>query len=168
MGKFSINTQSDSNFQFSIESTKSGYTLLEVLIVLVIITTLFFGGYTAYREFSRRQALQNFYKELVVSSALAREKALSGEKPSGCNGNLVGYQMSFDSSTYSISAVCNSVVSVTTYSIPSGIVVSGFTNYTYKVLGKGTTLTDSLSVTLTQSSTGKTINATISREGVMQ
>lgn len=145
-----------------------GFTLLELMIVFSIMTILFTFGIALYREFARRQALQNFYKEMVVSLALAREKALSGEKPSGCSGTLVGYQVSFSSSSYTVSAVCNSLVPVNTYSAPADISLSGFSSFVYKVLGQGTTLANPLSVTLTQSSTGKSINATITREGMLQ
>lgn len=146
----------------------AGYTLLEVLIVVAIIAMLFFGGYASYREFSRRQTLQNFYKEMVVNLALARQKALSGEKPSGCSGSLVGYEVSFGASSYSVAAVCSSNVVVGTYLMPSDISLSGFSSYTYKVLGKGTTLANPLSVAIAQNSTARSINATINKEGILQ
>lgn len=145
-----------------------GYTIIEILIVLSILVLLFFGGYGAYREFARRQILDNFYKEMRTDLGFARELAISGEKPTGCSGTLSGYQVDFASGVYNISAVCASNVLVRSRSIPGDVQVSGFVSFSYKVLGQGTTLAGPLNVTFSQASTGRAINATVTKEGILQ
>jgi len=50
----------------------SGYTLVEVLVGMLIVTFMFIGGYTAYREFIRRQALDSTAETLITISLLIR------------------------------------------------------------------------------------------------
>ena len=146
---------------------QAGYTLLEVLIVLVITTALFFGGFATYREFSRRQILNATYKELGTNLSLAREFAMSGEKPSGCTGILSGYSVSFTGTGYTIAAVCSSTVIVRSLTLTSGITISG-PNFTYKVIGQGTNLTSGSTVAISYAAIGKTLNATLTQNGILQ
>ena len=63
---------------------KSGFTLIEILVSMTIIGFLFSFGYASFRDFSRRQALAGVVKQVQGDLRLAQQKALSGEKPSGC------------------------------------------------------------------------------------
>lgn len=159
------------NFKFQIK--ECGYTLIEVLIVLVITTTLFFGGFATYREFTRRQFLETTYKELRADLELAREFASSGEKPSGaggCSGTLAGYTITFSSSGYTVAATCIGPATtsiVRTRTLQSGLTISG-PNFMYKVLGQGTNLTGAGTVTISYPAIGKTLNATLTENGILQ
>lgn len=146
-----------------------GYTLIEILITMSILTLLFFGGYGAYREFTRRQTLDNFYKEFRVDLSLARERAVSGEKPTGCSGTLAGYAVGFSTESYTVSAVCSSNVLIKQTSIPSDLQMTGAPNFTYKVLGQGTNLLpQTTTITIRQISTGRVITAELTKEGILQ
>lgn len=153
-------------------SVPAGFTLIEILVAIAIIALVSLVGYTSYRDFARRQTLENAYNQLRVELNLARQLALSGEKPQTCiarNVSLVGYSVSLGGSTISVSAVCESSSSLPpsrTFNLPAGITVSGG-QFTFLVLGRGTDPSGNLTITLTQGSSGRTINATLSREGVL-
>ncbi len=153
------------NLKFQIRD--QGYTLIEVLIVLVISTVLFFGGFGAYREFTRRQLLNGVYKELQVNLSLARELSISGEKPTACSGVLIGYSVVFAGSSYTVSATCPNSVLVRTINLPSGLTITA-TNFMYKVLGQGTNLAGDAAVVVSFPAVGRTVNATITKEGILQ
>ncbi|MEK7521379.1 MAG: prepilin-type N-terminal cleavage/methylation domain-containing protein [Patescibacteria group bacterium] len=144
-----------------------GYTLIEILIVLVIATILFFGGFGAYREFTRRQILNGVYNELGVNLSFARELAWAGEKPTGCTGVLAGYVVAFLAESYTISATCPNSIIVRTITLPSGVTIAS-TNFMYKVLGQGTTLPASVVATVAYPAVGRTISAIITKEGILQ
>ncbi len=145
-----------------------GYTLIELMVGLTIAALLFLVGYGGYREFVRRQALDNAYKELKSDLRLTQELAISGEKPSSCTGALFGYQVAFSESLYTVSASCGGSVTIRTKSLPGGITLSGASSIIYKVIGEGTTLTGDISITLTQGSTGRTRQINISKNGTLQ
>lgn len=151
-------------------SVPAGFTLIEILVAIAIIALVSLVGYTSYRDFARRQALENAYNSLRVELNLARQLALSGEKPQTCiAGNaLVGYRVSLGGRTTTVSAVCESgsVTVSRTFNFPAGILVSNL-QFTFLVLGRGTDLSGNLTVTLTQGSSGRTINASLSPEGVL-
>ena len=145
-----------------------GFTLVELLIAFVIAAFLFVGGFAAYRDFTRRQILDNTYKELRVDLALARELSISGEKPPLCSGTLVGYIVSFSSTSYSVAASCGVSVNVRTIELSPGVQISGISSFIYKALAQSTDLTGDTTITITQESTGKTLEATITKEGLLQ
>lgn len=150
----------------------SGYTLIEILVVISIMGILFGLGYANYRDYSRRQGLINT-KELVLADLrLAQATALSGTVPSdfNCTGSnfLNGYDFRIRSSTrYEIRANCSggyvSRVTKNVY-LPSG---TRFVNpypapnpILFKVLGQGTNIS-AASTTITLTQTGVSNNATI-------
>lgn len=146
----------------------SGYTLIELMVALTIAALLFLIGYASYREFVRRQALDNTYKELKSDLKLAQQQALSGEKPDSCTGALFGYEVAFAESAYTVSASCGGMVQVRQRALPGGITLSGSDTILYKIIGEGTTLTGDISLTLTQASTGRTKILEISKEGTLK
>lgn len=145
-----------------------GYTLIELMVALTIAALLFLVGYSSYREFVRRQALDNTYKELKSDLKLTQQLALSGEKPSSCTGSLFGYEVAFAQDSYTVSASCGGMVQVRTRLLSGGITLSGANTILYKIIGEGTTLTGDISITLTQASTGRTKILEITKEGTLK
>lgn len=145
-----------------------GFTLIEILVTMTIAGVLFAGGYAAYQDFSRRQALDNAYKELRTNLNLARQLAISGEKLPSCTSPLSGYRVDFYSTHYTLSAVCGVTIVASDIPLPSGITVSGTSGFMYKALAQGTSLDSSVDVTLTQALTNTSIQATLSKEGILE
>lgn len=163
-------------------SAQRGYTLIEIIIVLTISSLLFVGGYTQYREYSRRQVLNNTVEELKNNLNLARQLAFSGEKAtSGCilaSETLQGYQINFTSSSYSIKSVCSSTATSnrSTFALPAAVTIStsglptisGTTYVIYKVVGKGTNLSSNGTITVTDTVMNKTSTVVITPKGTTQ
>lgn len=149
-----------------------GYTLIEVLVGLAIIGLLFTVGYAGYRDFAKRQVLNNTYEELKTNLNFARQTALSGEKPSTClGGSLLGAEVIFASNgrSYSIYAKCpsGSAGLRTGIAFPTGITVSGPTRILFNTLGKGTDLTGNAQVILTHTD-GATRTVTVTQQGTIK
>lgn len=152
--------------------SKSGYTLIEILVGMTIIGLIFSIGYASYRDFARRQALEGSARRLEADLRLAQEQALTGKKPSSvaCSGEgaLNGYDFYVNSATsYMIQANCvGGLVDIKTVQMAEEIILaSSPSRFTFKVLGKGTDLTTPADVTLTQSATGDTYIINVSSEG---
>ncbi len=123
---------------------KKGYTLLEVLISLSIISIIFVVGYAGFREFARRQALQAAARDVRGDLRLAQEQAFAGKKPSGCN-TLSGFSFEIvDTLSYEVGAVCdNGSYLVREKELPEGIVFEPIPSpnpVLFKVLGLGTNI----------------------------
>ena len=153
--------------------TKNGYTLIEVLISLVIISILFGISFLNFRDFSRKQNLVSLSREIKGDLALARENAVSGKKPSNvsCNqpNTLSGYNFRVVTETnYVIEAVCSEgTVEVKDVKIPSGFSISPLlTNpIFFKVLSEGTNLSGEATITLNQENTEYTFNIYVAQSG---
>lgn len=151
-----------------------GYTLIEILVSLTILSIIFGFGYVSFRDFSRRQAVAGVAKSINGDLRLTQEMALSGKKPDDAKcaapNTLRGYFFRVDSAqSYSIGADCTGG-SVLTKSVdlPSDISIStpSPNPILFKVLGQGTNLTSSKTMlTLTQMGTANSTTITISKEG---
>ena len=151
-------------------NVKTGYTLIEVLVGLAIIGLLFTIGYAGYRDFAKRQVLNNAYEELKINLTLARQLALSGEKPSACGGNFLGNELriSSDGTSYSIHLKCQSTATTKkTINLPSGITISGTSPIRFNLLGQGTNLTANTDITVTQLNGGSK-KITITQQGTIK
>ncbi len=152
---------------------KKGYTLIEILITLTIIGLIFSFGYVSFRDFSQRQALTGVARSIKGDLRLAQELALSGNKPTpSCDSpNLLnGYYFRRNSNTnYTIEANCTGGApsQVKTVNMPVDIVLTSFSvnPILFKILGEGTNITGSATITLTQTSSGNTRVITISQGG---
>lgn len=155
--------------------TSKGYTLIEILVVITIMTTLFSFGYANFRDFSRRQSLQGAVKQVQGSLRKVQQSAISGVKPDDlkCNDPQVlnGYDFKIESSQveYSLHAKCSGgdVQIGELVSLPSGITASMPTNpIVFKVLGSGTNIVGSDNIiTLTQTVSGMTSTISIGPGG---
>lgn len=94
---------------------KSGFTLIELMVVMLIMSLLFGLGFTNFRDFQRRQILEGAVRAVKGDLRYAQELALAGRKPDNPAGNscttadsvLHGYQLTRTSSgSYVIEALC--------------------------------------------------------------
>jgi len=153
-------------------TNRRGYTLIEILVGVSITGLIFSFGYISYRDFARRQSLLGNARRIRADLRLAQEQALAGKKPSSaeCNeeGSLNGYDFYVDSSTsYRIQANCaGTPVDDKIVEVGSEISLTAVPNrFTFKVIGKGTSLSAPAIITLTQEATENTQIITVSPEG---
>jgi len=140
---------------------------------------LFSFGFVSYRDFTRRQTLGSFAKQLQGDIRLAQANALSGIKPqvASCDSTYILDNYSFNilsATEYELVAVCSKVgfaSSITTKSVelPIGITIStpAINPVTFKVLGQGNNIPSGQTVvyTLTQLGTANTHTMTVSSGG---
>ncbi|MEK7526575.1 MAG: prepilin-type N-terminal cleavage/methylation domain-containing protein [Patescibacteria group bacterium] len=126
---------------------KNGYTLLEILITISILAATFAAGYTGFREFSRRQAVNSVVNSVKSDLNLTQKQALDGKKPPTCDGGLINYAFQVTSSnTYTISAKCTNSVLIKSVTLPSGITINPTPSpnpIEFKTIGQGTNITAS-------------------------
>lgn len=166
---------------------QSGFTLIEMMIVIMIMITFFGFGYANFRGFQRRQALQSAAKTIQADLSQAREKALSGVKPAGCD-TLDNYNFYYVNTTsYQIRARCANgdyVVKTVSNTFGGIDITIGTSNMPptpnpieFNALGYGTNINPSCvivmgggcdEITLTQVATGDVVNINISNTGVIQ
>lgn len=135
-----------------------GYTLIEILVGLTIISLLFGIGSVNFRDFSRREALNGVAKQIQGDLRLAQSAASSGQKPASCLTNLDGYIFKiYPTTEYKIEAKCgnNFYVNKDVF-LPSGLSVTLSPNpILFKVLGQGTDIpaVSEATITITQQGT---------------
>ena len=66
---------------------KKGFTIVELVMVIVIMAILFSMGTISYRDYQRRQYLEGAATMVEADLRLAQEMALSGKKPQDPPGN---------------------------------------------------------------------------------
>lgn len=135
----------------------SGFTIVEVLIVIVIIGMIVVVGSVRFREFSQRQALVNAKRLVLSDLRAAQSDANSGRKPDTCTDTLTGY--SFDlinTTTYEVYALCGSPsVLIKRVTMPSGITLTmSIDPVIFRSVSQGTNLTGSQVSTITISNSG--------------
>jgi len=147
-----------------------GYTLVELLVVIIILFVLFSLGIARYRDFQRRQSLNAAARTLISDLRFAQERALAGAKPSGCV-TLNSYILRRLSSTgYHILANCTNssyvVVSESQVGFSSkhpNITLANFSDVVFNILGGG--VSANVTVTLTQANTAATRAVTVTTGG---
>lgn len=92
-------------------SKTSGYTLIELIVVVVIIGILFSIGVAKYGEFNRSQIVEQAALDLKNNLRLAQNRAFSGEKDTSASAcgdtkRLDGWYVSFASGSYDIYGRC--------------------------------------------------------------
>jgi prepilin-type N-terminal cleavage/methylation domain-containing protein len=151
-----------------------GYTLIEILVSITILSLIFVMGYAGFREFSRRQLLASSVRSLTGDLRLAQSKAAAGEKPDkfNCRGTnrLQGYLFEILSSTeYRLSAKCTSGnEEVKAKTIPTDLTIeASIQPILFKVLGEGTNLEEGTSslITISEAAIGKSQTVTVTAGG---
>ncbi len=158
-------------------NTARGYTLIELVIVILIMSLLVGVGVAGYRDFSRRQDVQNAGRALIADLRIAQGAANSGEKPAGCNA-LNGVVFDVTSATsYTLCYACNvnytnqrcSELGFTMKQVTpqngSTLSVTGTHPILFRVLGRGTNLSAVTTVTIGSGSGAASRSVTVNPGG---
>jgi len=144
----------------------TGYTFVELLVGIGIVTTIFLVGYASFREFSRRQALSGLVKKITSDMRAIQQNSLTGQKPNGvlCS-TLAGYSFVSLGNGYRLVANCsNANHIIKTENFDTGVSLSAG-QAMFKVLGQGTDLDAEIVFTLTNTILNKTQTITIGKGG---
>lgn len=77
------------------KSSKSGFTLIEILIVFTIMSLLTGLGFAGFVSYSRKQALDQAAFDVKAGIEQAKQVAVSRVKPAGLSGPLDRYRIVF-------------------------------------------------------------------------
>ncbi len=143
-----------------------GFTIIELLIAMVIMSLVFTVGFANLRQFASRQKIEGAVREIKADLRLAQQEAVAGKKPAGpeCDSatgeTLVGYEFRYEGPTsYSIYAVCtNGNVEIKTVDLSQkypDVEISSFTNFTFEVLSNG--VSDNRVITVREFDSERTI-----------
>lgn len=134
---------------------KSGYSLIELMVVVAALILIATFGVARYNEYNERQTVRQTADTLVSNLRLIQAKALAGEKPPGCQ-TLVGYTVEFALKSYSMYATCNNAGtigpnenSLITVDLPANVNLSwgaGATSITYYAGGAGSSLSQTIDI----------------------
>lgn len=143
-------------------SARRGFTLIEILISIAIIFLLTGLTLTGYGAFNKKQTVKSAAHQLAGDLRLVQQKAVSGEKPAGCAGDLKSWQIIIYNNRYRQFAVCNSSIGGDTVYFPTNVTSLSATitfaaitgsvtagNGTYTITGNfsGTTYTNTIVIT---------------------
>lgn len=150
--------------------SKAGFTLIELIVVAAIIVTLTGLGIAGYNSFNQKQILKQSAEEVKSNLRDAQNRALSGEKVyPDCDNRVLNYWVfTITSATeYKIEGSCDSsTFGSKSFTLPNGLTftTTGINIY-FKPLAHGTTNSTTVTITLSQSSSGNTISLTVSPSG---
>jgi len=154
---------------------KKGYTLIELLIVIVIMGIVFSIGYVNFQDYSRQQALLAAVRSIETDIHQTQEYALSGNIPAACTTLLNNYKFNVTSSTtYEIDATCtpNTTIQIKIFNVAAGMTIAAPNPnpIVFKTLGQGTNIASggTARIVVTQTLTGKTRTITIGETGNVQ
>lgn len=133
---------------------KKGFTIVELLVVIVIISMVMAAGSIGYRQFAQRQKIVNLKRQVVGDIRAAQSDAASGRKPAGCSDTLEGYAFTVTSPTsYKVYADCTvNDVDIKNVTLPTGSSISANVYpVIFRALANGTNLSAGASATITLS-----------------
>lgn len=100
---------------------KKGFSIMEILVVIFIMTTLMVLGFVNYRDFEKRMSLSSSANQIISALHLTNERTISSSSNlvHGVHFTSDSYTL-FASSTYDVLDPNNEV-----YTLPAGIEISG-------------------------------------------
>lgn len=103
---------------------RRGFSLIELLVTIAIISLLTGLTIAGYGTFNKKQTVKTEAYKLASNLRLAQQKAISGEKPVGCTGDLQSWQMNITANSYSQIVVCinpDSSTTINTTAFPTNV-----------------------------------------------
>jgi prepilin-type N-terminal cleavage/methylation domain-containing protein len=93
---------------------RSGFSLIEVIVVLSLSGIVLGLGGIRYISYQRHQVLEKASQKFEANLKLAKQKAMSHNRPANCAGELSGYKIWIDTTehepvSYYVSAICDGV-----------------------------------------------------------
>ncbi|MFH1840959.1 MAG: prepilin-type N-terminal cleavage/methylation domain-containing protein [Candidatus Shapirobacteria bacterium] len=88
-----------------------GFTLVELLVTISIMTVLFGVGLARYNQFNQSRRVVEAAKNLRSDLNFARSKALAGDKSGACTGDLDGWYIEFFTHSYDLGRSCGGTAS---------------------------------------------------------
>jgi prepilin-type N-terminal cleavage/methylation domain-containing protein len=148
-------------------SRHSGFTLIEILVVLSIIGILSSIGIAKYNTYTQQLILKNQARKIVDVFELAKKKAVSAELYQDC-ADFKGYRVVTSSSSFLLAFNCGGVyTTVQNFPMTSNItLITGTGNFNFLPLGAGDNLTIN-SLRLKSSKINQCIDISISPIGVL-
>lgn len=123
-----------------VSTQRSGFTMIELLVVIGIMILIFGGGISAYIRLDRRQSLVNVCKEIEQIARSAQKKARVGDRPEGCD-RLTAYRVSRTATgpdVIGLQAICdNGSTTIQEYDVPSVFTVESIGTMNFRVLHGG-------------------------------
>ncbi len=104
---------------------KKSFTVIEILVILVIISSLFLGGIVNYQNFNQQQKLKNEAKKFAEVFDLTKKRAISSQLYNQSCTNFNGYRIfiNLSGNQYQVQFGCNnSYLNIQTYDLPTNIV----------------------------------------------
>lgn len=146
-----------------------GYTLIEILIALTIMSLIFGIGFSGFRDYSRRQTLESIARQVRGDISTAKERALAGTKPASPNAQcdtphtLMGHGIFAvgGGASYQLYAICTNGTSfIDTRTMPTGFTIvrtfpfgCPIDSTYFRVLGLGTSIQTGCDATFTITNT---------------
>lgn len=121
---------------------EGGFTLIEILVVLVISALMVSSGMVAYFRFRDRQVAKADADQVVEFLRLSQRRALAGEKPSECAGlQFDGYEVSVDTVTKTLrsAASCGSAVTPENSIVTTSVIDTSRPSWLFAALNGATT-----------------------------
>lgn len=161
----------------------SGFSFIELLIVMAVMGIFVIGGIAAYGRFNARQLVITAGKEMLVDLRQAQSKSLSNVKSvNGCqNSPLTGYQIDGTGSRYTVTEVYSTACAtggasyvVKTVNLPAGVQFQSAFRLTFTGLSGGVTLVGAAPSTTISfcnkncQSGGLRYSITVTRQGLIQ
>lgn len=158
--------KNESSFTPNTKKLVSGFTLLELIIVVIIITTFVGLSIANYNRFNEEKKLEEQTKQLIDVLDLASKKASSGDIPTSCS-SFEGYEVQTTASSYSFYRCCDgNCTLVRTYTLPTNFSLSVRT-VRFKPLSRGTDLINNATLKIKNSFISKCIDITVSPAGIV-
>lgn len=129
-----------------------GFTLIEIVISMGISLLIMAGIVLNYNNYNDTQKLKQAALTVKNDFRFYQAKALSGEKPDESCPQLLGYLVTFSSTTYTFKAQCSPAqpnAPNKVYTLPETITFSSYPSpFMFRVLSRGTTLSGETSIIL--------------------
>ncbi len=151
---------------------KSGFTLIEILVVVSVIVILFSIGLAQYMKFNRQQILEQAALELKTDLTNAQSKALSGKKKC-TEGVFDGILVEFNTDNYTLYSSCGSGLDLKLISdnqLSSGVRITERPEdgILFKPVTGGTDIQEESGITITLSGYGATKDLVVYPNGKIE
>ena len=121
---------------------KTGYTLVELMVTVTIITLLTSFGISAYGKAQNSQATRAATETIMATLSEAQKKASSGTSDCVGSDEYFGQKVVLSGSSISLRSTCSTGDSSTVKTISvSGVTFSGSPTFVFRPLNQGVILT---------------------------